>query len=92
MHAARALAATLAGTPTALRYPAMPVVVKTPALPLVVAPPTPVCDGAWEISGSGANLRACYVAADGKLRGFALSGEAVKEKNALAATLGHWLE
>jgi len=39
MNAARALAPTLAGAETALRYPAMPVVVKTPALPTVVCPP-----------------------------------------------------
>ena len=37
MSAARALAATLAGTPTALAFALMPVSVKTPALPLVVA-------------------------------------------------------
>jgi rubredoxin-NAD+ reductase len=92
MHAAKALAATLAGKPTPLRYPAMPVVVKTPALPMVVAPPMPVCDGTWEISGTDRNLRACYLDLSGKLRGFALCGEAVKEKNALAASLGHWLE
>jgi rubredoxin---NAD+ reductase len=92
MHAAKALAATLGGKPTPLRYPAMPVVVKTPALSLVVAPPMPVCEGVWEIGGSGKALRACYVDAAGKLRGFALCGEAVKEKNALAASIGHWLD
>ena len=39
LQQARALAATLAGTPTPVSYPAMPVVVKTPVLPLTVAPP-----------------------------------------------------
>ena len=42
MHAARALAATLAGKPTQVIYPAMPVVVKTPACPTIVSPPKPV--------------------------------------------------
>ena len=39
MQQARALAATLAGTPTPVLYPAMPVIVKTPACPTVVCPP-----------------------------------------------------
>ena len=47
MNAARALAATLAGTPTDLAFPPMPVAVKTPALPLVIAPPAPGTAGQW---------------------------------------------
>lgn len=47
MNAARALAATLAGTPTALVFPLMPVTVKTPALPTVVASPAPGLAGEW---------------------------------------------
>ena len=39
MQQGRALAATLAGTPTPVIYPAMPVTVKTPACPTVVCPP-----------------------------------------------------
>ena len=47
MNAARALAATLAGTPTPLVFPLMPVTIKTPALPTVVAPPAPGQAGGW---------------------------------------------
>lgn len=47
MNAARALAGTLAGTPTDLAFPLMPVAVKTPALPLVIAPPAPGTTGQW---------------------------------------------
>ena len=47
MNAAKALAATLTGTPTKLVFPLMPVSVKTPALPLVVAAPAPGTAGAW---------------------------------------------
>lgn len=36
MNAARALGATLSGTPSALVFPLMPVSIKTPALPIVV--------------------------------------------------------
>ncbi len=39
MHASRALASTLAGKPTPVRFPAMPVRVKTPAHPITVASP-----------------------------------------------------
>ena len=38
MAAARALAATLTGTPTEVAYPAMPVTIKTPACPVCVSP------------------------------------------------------
>lgn len=37
-HAARAMAATLAGRPTEVVYPEMPVELKTPACPLVISP------------------------------------------------------
>ena len=47
MNAARTLAATLAGTRTALVFPLMPVSIKTPALPTVVAAPHPAHAGGW---------------------------------------------
>jgi rubredoxin-NAD+ reductase len=47
MHAARALAATLAGRPTELVFPLMPVSIKTPALPIVVSAAHPSVQGEW---------------------------------------------
>ena len=47
MNAARALAATLAGTGTPLVFPLMPVTIKTPALPTVVVSPAPSQAGEW---------------------------------------------
>ncbi len=47
MQQARALAATLAGEKTEVRYPVMPVVIKTPALPLAVLPPA-TNNGGWQ--------------------------------------------
>jgi rubredoxin---NAD+ reductase len=84
MHAARALAKTLAGEPTEVRYPAMPVVVKTPAHPVVVSPPAPDAPGDWQVEAVGDGVRALH--RDGeRLNGFVLTGEeAVKEKQALA--------
>lgn len=83
MQAARALAKTLAGTPTAVLYPAMPVLVKTPACPTVVCPPPPGVEGKWQETVSPDGVRALFHDRDGKLRGFALLGAAVKEKQAL---------
>jgi rubredoxin-NAD+ reductase len=86
MNAARALAQTLAGTPTRLVYPAMPVVVKTPALPAVVAPP-PAIAGSWSVKEDDAGMEARYEDERGALKGFALVGAATANRNALAKLL-----
>ncbi|MBD3896978.1 FAD-dependent oxidoreductase [Halomonas sp. ML-15] len=80
---AKALAATLAGTPTQVSYGAWPVLVKTPLLPCVALPPTrPVAR--WRIEGEGADLAALAEAEDGRLIGFALTGACVRRKVELA--------
>jgi len=86
MHAARALARTLAGTPTAVAYPAMPVVVKTPAVPVVVAPPS-ASHGAWEMEAGEDGIEARFVDSAGALTGFALIGSATSRRQALAREL-----
>lgn len=91
MQQARALAKTLAGTPTPVAYPAMPVVVKTPACPTVVCPPPAGLDGAWRETQDAAGARAVFADAAGKPLGFALLGAATAEKQALAATMPAWL-
>jgi len=87
MQAARALAPTLAGNPTQVRYPAMPVVVKTPACPAVVSPPDMGAEGEWQVEEVDDGVRALFRSAEGKLLGFALLGTVTAEKNALAAQL-----
>ncbi|MCE1185641.1 MAG: FAD-dependent oxidoreductase, partial [Rhodocyclales bacterium] len=88
MQQVRALARSLTGTPTEVRYPAMPVMVKTPALPTVVAPPAPGTDGQWAVDESAPHgLEARFCAPDGSLRGFALLGSATARKQALTAQL-----
>ena len=92
MQAARALAATLAGTPTPVRYPAMPVVVKTPDYPVVVCPPRNgwVCD--WRIhTCEGRDIEAHCLDAEGRLLGFALGGGATARKQVLAKSVPDWL-
>ncbi|HEX7910072.1 MAG TPA: FAD-dependent oxidoreductase [Paraburkholderia sp.] len=90
MHAARALARTLAGEPTRVAFPVMPITVKTPASPAVVV--TPEGEGAWSIE-TGADAAAhtaravCRDAASERPLGFALLGAAVDGKAALVKAM-----
>lgn len=92
MHAARALAKTLSGEPTELRYPAMPVVVKTPAHPAVVSPPSPGSDGQWQVERDQDGVRALYLDSAGATLGFVLTGKHIAEKAALSKELPAVLE
>ncbi len=87
MAAARALGKTLAGEPTEVIYPAMPVTIKTPACPVVVAPPAIGAQGEWRLTVDGRNVKGEFVDAEGNLLGFALTGDATKEKMALQKLL-----
>jgi rubredoxin---NAD+ reductase len=87
MQQARALGATLAGTPTKLVYPAMAVTVKTPACPTVVCPPPAQAEGAWQIASTDDGCDARFVGADGRLLGFALLGSATALRQTLVATV-----
>jgi rubredoxin---NAD+ reductase len=87
MHQARALAATLAGRPAQLRYPAMPVTVKTPAAPLVVAPPPAGLPGDWTFERRADGAEATFVGGDGRMHGFALLGSATSSRLAMARRL-----
>lgn len=87
MSCARALAKTLAGERTEVRYGAMPVVIKTPACPVVAAPPPVGASGEWRIEGEGLDVRAEFRGPDGALLGFALTGRHVQEKQELARHL-----
>ena len=84
MGQARALAATLAGKPTEVSYPAMPVVVKTPAWPTVVCPPAGDAQGEWEVTETEEAIEARFMAGD-QLLGFVLQGKATTQRQALAA-------
>ncbi len=79
MQAARALGKTLAGEPTAVKYPALPIIVKTPACPTIVYPPQ-AQGGEWTVEGDAPNLEARYLDANGDMTGFALTGQATKQR------------
>jgi rubredoxin-NAD+ reductase len=87
MSCARALAQTLAGTPTPVKYGPMPVTVKTPVCPLVVSPAPKGREGTWSVEGQGADIKALCHDADGNLLGYALTGTAVMDKLALNKAL-----
>ena len=82
MTAARALAATLAGTPTEVVFPLMPVSIKTPALPIVVAAAHPAISGQWEAEGGKGAWR--FVDSAGQQRGFVLAGKSTARRMEMA--------
>lgn len=87
MQSARAMAQTLAGKPTEIKFPAMPVSIKTPDCPAVVNPPLPEHVGEWEITADENGVKALFKDKDGALLGMALLGEASKERQALTPLL-----
>lgn len=87
MNGARALAKTLAGTLTAVNYPAMPVVVKTPACPLVFALPADRRQLHWQVEAAESGVKALLVGAGNGLCGFVLAGSLTAEKQALVKEL-----
>ncbi|HUW28217.1 MAG TPA: FAD-dependent oxidoreductase [Sulfuriferula sp.] len=87
MAQARALAATLAGTPTEVAYPAMPVTVKTPACPVAVATVAEGLAGSWQVACGEDGVCALYQDEGKGLLGFALTGKQAGQRQALARQL-----
>lgn len=87
MASARALAKTLAGTRTDVEFGVMPIATKTPVCPIVTCPPPMPTDGAWQSEGEGLHLKLRYLNAQGELLGFVLTGDLIKEKQALSQQL-----
>jgi len=87
MVQARALAATLTGTPTPVSYPAMPVMVKTPAHPVAVLPPKIGASGGWKVECSDTGVCALHTDDAGRLQGFVLTGSETGRRNTLVKEL-----
>ena len=87
MVQARALAATLTGTPTPVVYPPMPVIVKTPAHPVTVLPPKIGATGGWKVECNDTGVCALHVDENGVLQGFALTGSETSRRAALVKDL-----
>ncbi len=88
MHAARALAKTLAGEDTAVVFPAMPVVVKTPAHPVAVLPVARDAAGAWQTLASGNGIKMAFLDASDRISGFMLTGEFAAERSEMTKRVG----
>lgn len=83
LQCASSLAKTLTEDLTKVIYPVMPVVLKTPSCPIVIASPPRNIQGTWQIEGEERDLKALYFDQENNLRGFALTGKKVIEKNTL---------
>lgn len=84
MACARALAKTLIGERTEVKYGTMPVLIKTPCCPTSVCPPPQGAEGEWEIEREGNSVRALFRSGQGDILGFAVTGDYALEKQALA--------
>lgn len=88
MHAARALAKTLAGEATQVVFPAMPVVVKTPAHPVAVLPVARDAAGSWQLRANGDGVKMEFLDAEQRISGFALTGRYTAERNEMSKQMG----
>lgn len=84
MACARALAKTLVGEQTEVKYGTMPVMIKTPCCPTAVCPPPPDAAGNWEVDAEDQDVRALFRSESGEVLGFAVTGRYAVEKQALS--------
>ncbi|HEU4775247.1 MAG TPA: FAD-dependent oxidoreductase [Telluria sp.] len=87
LTAARAIAATLAGSPTKIDLKHDAVIVKTPSYKLALLPPPPGTAGAWVDEHDGERTIARFVDEQGKLRGFGLSAHTPALRQKLQAEM-----
>ncbi|WOH39542.1 FAD-dependent oxidoreductase [Thalassotalea fonticola] len=85
MESARVLSKVLSDQQAQVHYGVMPVMVKTTLCPVVVSPPPRDAEGEWHVNDDGYNVLARYITSEGRLLGFALTGDATREKDALTA-------
>ncbi|MCX7124269.1 MAG: FAD-dependent oxidoreductase [Gammaproteobacteria bacterium] len=78
------LAKVLAGREERVHFEPTPIIIKTPICPIVVLNPPKNAIGEWKIiSADNINIQSLFYDNMNQLRGFALSGDAIKEKNRL---------
>ena len=92
MQCARALAQSLAGTPTPVHYGAIPVAVKTTLRPITLCPPRPGTEGTWHSKVVADGVQAEFRDEDGRLQGFALTGSAITERDSLVRECASLME
>ncbi len=87
LAAARAIGATLAGTPTVIGHKTEAVIVKTPSYRLALAPPPPGTAGNWVDQHAGPQTVARFIDSEGKVRGFGISAPTPALRQSLLAEL-----
>jgi rubredoxin-NAD+ reductase len=87
LTASRAIAATLAGTPTPIALKNDAVLVKTPSCKLALAPPPPGSRGEWVSAADGERTISRFLDEQGVMRGFGLSLHTPALRQALQAEL-----
>jgi rubredoxin-NAD+ reductase len=90
MSAARAIARTLNGEPTAIDLKPAPVIVKTPSFPLALLPPTMAMakTGSWHAQEDGARIICRFYDAQGIMSGFGVAPQEAAVRAQLIAELG----
>ncbi|RJG05311.1 FAD-dependent oxidoreductase [Noviherbaspirillum cavernae] len=90
MTAARAIARTLAGQPTAIDLKAAPVIVKTPSYPLALLPPPPhaAANGNWHAADDGARTVCRFYDEQDVLVGFGVAPHEANVRTELLSALG----
>jgi rubredoxin-NAD+ reductase len=90
MNAARAIARTLTGTPTAIDLKPSAVIVKTPCYPLAIVPPVQksLAEGVWHATQDDKRTVCRFYDANGVLAGFGISHHDAASRQALTAELG----
>ncbi|MDB5771585.1 MAG: putative rubredoxin-NAD(+) reductase NorW-like [Burkholderia sp.] len=90
MTAARAIARTLTGEPTAIDLKAAPVIVKTPSYPLALVPPPlhAIAGGSWHAEQNGTRTICRFYDGAGVMCGFGVSPQEATIRAELLAALG----
>lgn len=87
MSAARAIAKSLAGQPTAIDLKPAPVLVKTPSYPLALLPPVPGAKGMWHVETDAARTICRHYDEQQIMTGFGLSHHEAALRQKLLADL-----
>lgn len=89
MAAARGIAATALGTPTAMKFPPLSVQVKTTLCPVNLLPPPRGTEGEWRLVDDGPNgAKHLFVDTHGTIRGYVVTHDQCEQRPALDALVG----
>jgi rubredoxin-NAD+ reductase len=89
MAAARAIAQSVLGTPTEIRFPTLSVQVKTTAYPIVLLPAPLGAAGRWtQVEPGGDGLKYLFQSNDGATLGYVLTGARCEERIDLDRLIG----